>query len=164
MGGRKMFNNSLTLGGIGLLLTAFAGQAQSEIYGVTGDLDVGPAQDFIRSGIVCHDADVLFRMYERLPTDQDVATRTEFFMSYFMPYIKKGECGAVPASTAYVTGIKTAMIKKGKAKPASKYVIARVVINGERLYVMPDRLQQTGFEIIKATQLENKKIGAPLVQ
>jgi hypothetical protein len=150
--------------GVGMLLSAFAGQAQAEIYGVTGDLDVGPAQDFISPSIVCHDANVLFRMYERLPPDQDVAIRKEFFMSYYMPYIKKGECGAVPASTAYVTGIRTAMIKKGKTEPASKYVIARVVINGERLYVTPDRLQQTGFEIIKAAQSENNKMSAPLVQ
>lgn len=143
---------------------ALGGQVQAEIYGVTGDLDVGPAQDFISQNIVCNDANVLFRMYERLPPDQDLAIRKEFFMNYYTPYVKTGECGVVPASTAYVVGIKTAMIKKANAQPASKYVLVRVVINGEHLYATPEGLQQTGFEIIKAAQLENKKMGAPLVQ
>mgnify|MGYP003384770318 CR=1 FL=1 len=140
------------------------GQVQAEIYGVTGDLDVGPAQDFISQNVVCQDANVLFRMYERLPASQDLAVRKEFFLNYYSPYIRTGECGVVPASTAYVIGIKTAMIKRPNAQPASKYVLVRVVINGEHLYATPEGLQQTGFEIIKSAQTENKKIGAPLVQ
>lgn len=141
-----------------------AGQVHAEIFGVTGDLDVGPAQDFLSPSIVCHDPNILFRMYEQLPSGPDQNVRKNFFISYFTPLVSKGTCGLVPASTAYVIGIRTAMIRKGKGEPASKYVVARVSLNGERVYVMPDGLQQTGFEIIKSAQDENRKNGAPLVQ
>lgn len=149
---------------MGCAAFTLTGQVHAEIFGATGDLDVGPAQDFLKPGIVCHDPNILFRMYEQLPAGTDQNVRKSFFMSYFTPLISKGACGVVTASTAYVIGIRTAMIRKENGEPASKYVVAMVSLNGERVYVTPDGLQQTGFEIIKAAQDENRKNGAPLVQ
>ncbi|HIE5462772.1 TPA: hypothetical protein ACXNRN_002344 [Pseudomonas aeruginosa] len=145
----------------GLLLLAC--KAQAEVYGLTDDLNVGPAQDFIQSSVVCKEAITHFKMYERLMPSFDYDARKNYLIKFYTPYVKSGACGVIPTSTAYVIGIRTAMIKKDEA-PASKYVVVRVSINGERLYVTPDGLQQTGFEILKTIQQENRRLGAPLVQ
>lgn len=157
-----MHNNSLkVVVAWGLLLLGH--NVHAEIYGLTGDLNVGPAQDFIQTSVVCKEAITHFKMYEGLRPDLDYAGRKNYLLKFYTPYVRTGACGVVPTSTVYVIGIRTAMIKKIKA-PASKYVIVRVSINGDRLYVTPDGLQQTGFEIIKSMQTENRKLGAPLVQ
>lgn len=144
-----------------MLLGFSCNLAVADIFGVTGDLDIGPAHDFISQDVVCKDAAVLFKMYEKLPHDE---TKKDYLVQYFTPYVNDGKCAVVPASTAYVVGIKTAMIRSGKGSPASKYVVVRVIIEGRSWYVMPNGLQQTGFDIIKTAQQENRRIGAPLVQ
>lgn len=162
MDGRTMRDNRVqTVVGFGLLLLGC--QAQAEIYGLTDDLNVGPAQDFIQSSVVCKEAITHFKMYEGLMPSFDYDARKNYLIKFYTPYVRAGSCGVIPTSTAYVVGVRTAMIKKNKA-PASKYVVVRVSIKGERLYVTPDGLQQTGFEILKSIQQENRRLGAPLVQ
>lgn len=143
---------------------SFSGQVEAEVFGVTGDLDVGPARDYLSPTIVCKDSNVIFKMYEKMPLGTDDNARISFFTSFFESHMAKGMCRLVPASTAYVTGIRTAMIRKGKNGAASKYVVVKVSLNGENVYTTPNGLQQTGFEIIKAVQDENRRNGAPLVQ
>lgn len=89
---------------------------------------------------------------------------TTFFNQFFDPYKKSGKCWVVPTSSAYLIGVRTAMVKRADGSPASKYVVARVVVGGHRGYITPITLQQTGFDIIKAVSLENEKHGAPLMQ
>lgn len=146
----------------GLFLTLAAGHAQAEIYGKTGDLDVGPVADITEENVMCSDSDVFFRMFEQRPAlDADV---TKFFHEFFNPYKKTRECWVVPTSSAYLIGVRTAMVKRADGTPASKYVVARVVVAGRGGYITPVTLQQTGFDIIKAVSLENKRNGAPLMQ
>lgn len=144
---------------LGLTLGA---QAQAEIFNKTGDLDVGPAADITEETLMCSDADVWFQMFEQRPAlDQDVS---KFFADFFNPYKKSGTCWVVPTSSAYLIGVRTAMVKRADANPASKYVVARVVVGGRGGYITPITLQQNGFDIIKAVSLENQKHGVPLMQ
>lgn len=143
-------------------LIALSGQVNAEIYAKTGDLDVGPAADITEETLMCSDADIFFRMFEQRPAPGKDATK--FFYDFTAPYKKSGKCWVVPTSSAYLIGVRTAMVKRADGNPASKYVVARVVVGGRRGYITPITLQQTGFEIIKAVSLENEKHGAPLMQ
>lgn len=147
---------------VGGLLIALSGQAQAEVYAQTGDLDVGPAADITEETLMCSDADIIFRMFERRPAiGQDTS---KFFNQFFDPYKKSGKCWVVPTSSAYLIGVRTAMVKRADGNPASKYVVARVVVGGRRGYITPITLQQNGFDLIKAVSLENERHGAPLMQ
>ena len=150
----------MVLVGIGCI--ALSGQVGAEIYARTGDLDVGPAADITEETLMCSDADVFFRMFEQRPAlGADVS---RFFKEFTEPYKRSGKCWVVPTASAYLIGVRTAMVKRADASPASKYVVARVVVGGRRGYITPITLQQTGFDIIKAVSLENEKHGAPLMQ
>lgn len=156
-----MISKTRTVQGFAVLLTMLSLHAHSEVYGKTGDMDVGPAEDITEQTIMCSDPDVLFKMYETRPLKGDMA---KFSEEFFTPYANKGICRVVPTSSAYLIGVRTAMIKRKDRDVASKYVLARVVVGGQRGYITPITLQQTGFEIIKSVSLENQKHGAPLMQ
>ncbi len=145
-----------------LFLTLAAGHVHAEIYDKTGDLDVGPAADITQETLMCSDADIWFRMFEQRPALGSDVVR--FFNEFFDPYKKTKECWVVPTSSAYLIGVRTAMVKRADANPASKYVVARIVVGGRRGYITPVTLQQHGFEIIKAISMENEKLEAPLMQ
>lgn len=91
---------------------------------MTGDLDIGPAHDFISQDVVCKDAAVLFKMYEKLPHDE---TKKDYLVQYFLRMLMT-ENAPWFLRLPYVVGIKTAMIRSGKGSPASKYVVVRVII------------------------------------
>ena len=152
---------SRALLGAGILIALAARAAHAEIYAKTGDLDVGPAADITEQTIMCSDPDVLFKMYEVRPLKGDMA---KFSEEFFTPYANRGVCRVVPTSSAYLIGVRTAMVKRKDKDVASKYVLARVVVGGQRGYITPITLQQNGFDIIKAVSLENERHGAPLMQ
>ncbi|EPW8658181.1 hypothetical protein ACM7IS_26785 [Pseudomonas aeruginosa] len=156
-----MISKARAVQGFGVLLTVLSLHAHAEVYGKTGDLDVGPAADITEQTIMCSDPDVLFKMYEIRPLKGDMA---KFSEEFFTPYANKGICRVVPTSSAYLIGVRTAMIKRKDKDVASKYVLARVVVGGLRGYITPITLQRNGFDIIKAVSLENEKHGAPLMQ
>ncbi|HCL4192402.1 TPA: hypothetical protein N2C35_000321 [Pseudomonas aeruginosa] len=156
-----MISKTRVVQGFGVLLTMLSLHSHAEVYGKTGDLDVGPAADITEQTIMCSDPDVLFKMYEVRPLKGDMA---KFSEEFFTPYANKGICRVVPTSSAYLIGVRTAMIKRKDKDVASKYVLARVVVGGQRGYITPITLQQNGFDIIKAVSMENQKHGAPLMQ
>ncbi|MCP1649440.1 hypothetical protein [Pseudomonas nitroreducens] len=156
-----MISKAWAVQGVGALLTVLSLHAHADVYGKTGDLDVGPAADITEQTVMCSDPDVLFKMYEVRPLKGDMA---KFSEEFFSPYANKGICRVVPTSSAYLIGIRTAMIKRKDKDVASKYVLARVVVGGQRGYITPITLQQNGFDLIKAVSLENQKHGAPLMQ
>ncbi|EQC0996277.1 hypothetical protein [Pseudomonas aeruginosa] len=157
-----MINKAWVVQGCGVLLTTLSLHIHAEIFAKTGDLNIGPAADITEETLMCSDADILFRMFEQRPAPGKDATK--FFYDFTAPYKKSGKCWVVPTSSAYLIGVRTAMVKRADGNPASKYVVARVVVGGRRGYITPITLQQTGFEIIKAVSLENEKHGAPLMQ
>ena len=88
-----MISKTRVVQGFGVLLTMLSLHAHSEVYGKTGDLDVGPAADITDQTIMCSDPDVLFKMYETRPLKGDMA---KFSEDFFTPYAKKGICRVVP--------------------------------------------------------------------
>lgn len=141
-------------------LLAFSSISSAEIIDATGNLDVGPTREVLSDGTVCRDALDIFRFYEiraKGGSDAQIASAVNASM-------KSGACKDLPPTSVWVTGIKLAKIY-GKAMPQpSLYVVARVKIDGTFYYVAPHFLNQTGFEIIKQAQIQNKRNGTPLVQ
>lgn len=137
-------------------LSAFA---SAEITGVTGNLDAGPTREILSGGYLCRDALDIFRLYELRANG---VSNTK--MNVEAKKIVSNACKELPPTSVWITGVKLAKIY-GKAMPQpSVYVVVRVRVNGEYYYVAPHFLNETGFEIIKQAQIQNKRNGAPLVQ
>lgn len=142
------------------ILMGFISHATAEISDVTGNLDVGPTREIVSGGYLCRDALDIFRIYELRATGGSAAQMTLAVKSME----KNGACKELPPTSVWVTGVKLAKIN-GKAMPQrSLYVVVRVRVNGDYYYVAPHFLNETGFEIIKQAQIQNKRNGTPLVQ
>ena len=141
------------------MLMGWSAFAFAEITDVTGNLDAGPNREILSGGYVCRDALDIFRLYELRANGVSDAN-----MNVAAKKIVSGSCKQLPPTSVWVTGIKLAKIY-GKAMPQpSLYVVVRVRISGDYYYVAPHFLNDTGFEIIKQAQIQNKRNGTPLVQ
>jgi hypothetical protein len=141
-------------------LVIATGVAHAEMFDVTGDLAIGPARDYLKPSVLCKTADPFFSLYERFANGSSPESVEEFMRGQ----VKQGVCKETPAATAYVNAIKMAKISGTERPAASLYTLAKVTVEGRNYYVMPQALGQTGFEIIKRSQLQNKRNVTPLVQ
>lgn len=145
--------------GVGVLMTLAAGNVQSEVYSTTGDLNIGPAMDVTKPTVMCGAADPLFRMFELR-----VLAQQSKMEPYLNSILKSGQCREVPASSVFVVGIKMTKIRASKDAEPSIFTLARVKLGGQFFYVFPEHLMESGFDIIKQSQLANQEMGYKLVQ
>lgn len=147
------------LAATGVLAILTAGYVQAEVYNTTGDLNIGPAMDVTQPTIMCTTADPIFRMFELRVMSQQAKIEP-----YMKSTFKNGQCREVPASSVFVVGIKMTKIRSSKDSEPSIFTVARVKLGGQFFYTFPNHLMESGFDIIKQSQLANKELGYELVQ
>lgn len=143
----------------GVLAILAVGDARAEVYSTTGDLNIGPALDVTQPTIMCITADPLFRMFELR-----VISQQSKIEPYMQATFKSGQCREVPASSVFVVGIKMTKIRASKNSAPSIFTVARIKLEGKFFYMLPNHLMESGFDIIKQSQLANKELGYELVQ